>query len=90
MDVFVSHSHRDKEIVRRLANDLKQLGLTVWIDEDFISHGESLNCRRKLKRDFPNEIHDIQDSKDIYQEVKCVEYDISERVYDTNYSITTG
>lgn len=40
MNVFISHSHKDKEIVRRLANDLRKYDLDIWLDEDFISPGD--------------------------------------------------
>ena len=32
-DVFLSHSAKDKPVVRELANRLKQDGLRVWLDE---------------------------------------------------------
>jgi len=32
-DVFLSHSSKDKPVVRELANRLKQDGLRVWLDE---------------------------------------------------------
>jgi hypothetical protein len=31
--VFISHSSKDKPVVRELANRLKQDGLRVWLDE---------------------------------------------------------
>jgi len=39
--VFLSHSSRDKEFVRRLAADLTANGVTVWIDEQDILPGQS-------------------------------------------------
>jgi|GEM_PF-3318871 len=39
-DVFISHSHRDKAIVRRIVDRLESEGLTVWLDERQIKLGE--------------------------------------------------
>ncbi|MEO5370722.1 MAG: toll/interleukin-1 receptor domain-containing protein [Magnetococcus sp. DMHC-1] len=38
-DVFLSYSHKDKEVVHRLAERLKQDGLSVWLDEWRIGPG---------------------------------------------------
>jgi hypothetical protein len=38
--VFISHSSKDKELVRRLADDLRREGLTVWFDEADLPVGE--------------------------------------------------
>lgn len=43
--VFLSHSHADKPIARRLAKDLRAAGITVWIDEAELKIGESLVSR---------------------------------------------
>jgi predicted nucleotide-binding protein len=40
--VFISYSHRDREFVERLANDLKKRGFSVWWDEWEIRVGESI------------------------------------------------
>lgn len=40
--LFLSHSHRDKHFVRRLANDLTSAGARVWFDEAEIKIGDSL------------------------------------------------
>ncbi len=40
--VFLSHSHDDKEFVRRLAQDLENAGVKTWVDEAEILVGESL------------------------------------------------
>jgi hypothetical protein len=40
--VFLSHSHADKEFVRKLASDLKAAGARVWIDEAELKIGDSL------------------------------------------------
>jgi hypothetical protein len=40
--VFLSHNHNDKPFVRRLATDLVQANLDVWIDEIEIAVGDSL------------------------------------------------
>ena len=40
--VFISHNVNDKPFARRLANDLKNHGIEVWIDEAEIKLGDSL------------------------------------------------
>ena len=40
--VFISHSHNDKEIVRKLASDLAANGIDTWVDEAEIMVGDSL------------------------------------------------
>jgi hypothetical protein len=48
-DVFVSHASEDKAAVARpLADALKQLGVTVWLDDFELRIGDSL--RRKIDR----------------------------------------
>jgi hypothetical protein len=39
---FLSHSHADKEIARRLANDIRSAGIRVWFDEAELGIGDSL------------------------------------------------
>jgi len=39
---FISYSHADKAFVARLVNELKQLGVGVWIDEVELVIGDSL------------------------------------------------
>ncbi|MEH1910730.1 MAG: DUF1883 domain-containing protein [Nostoc sp.] len=52
-DVFISHASEDKdEIVRPLANALKNEGLSVWYDEFELKIGDSL--RRKIDRGLAN------------------------------------
>ena len=41
MKVFLSYSHKDKEIVRKIADDLQREGVSVWFDENVIKPGES-------------------------------------------------
>ncbi len=41
-DVFLSHSSKDKAIVRALAARLKRDGLRVWFDEWEIRLGDSI------------------------------------------------
>lgn len=41
--VFISHSSADSAIVRRLAQDLKDLGASVWLDEWEIKVGDSIS-----------------------------------------------
>ncbi len=40
--IFLSHSHADKPLVRRLAADLQSAGARVWLDEAEIKLGDSL------------------------------------------------
>jgi TIR domain len=42
LDVFLSHNHGDKEFVRRLATDLRDAGVPVWLDEWELRVGDSL------------------------------------------------
>ena len=40
--VFLSHSSKDKPIIRQLATDLTASGITVWLDEQNIYVGDSI------------------------------------------------
>jgi len=40
--VFLSHSHQDKAFVRRLAGDLRRVGVRVWLDEAELLPGDSI------------------------------------------------
>lgn len=40
--IFLSYSHEDKEIVSKVANELKNAGLNVWFDLSEIKLGDSL------------------------------------------------
>lgn len=42
-DLFISHSSRDKPVVRRLAEELAWCGIDVWLDEWELQAGESLH-----------------------------------------------
>jgi hypothetical protein len=42
MSVFISYSSQDKEFARRLADDLKNYGTTVWFDETELLPGDSI------------------------------------------------
>jgi hypothetical protein len=44
-DVFLSHSAKDKPIVRDLAQRLKADGLRVWLDDWEIQPGDSIPAR---------------------------------------------
>lgn len=41
-DVFLSHSWADKPLARRLANDLREHDIAVWLDEAEMAIGDSL------------------------------------------------
>jgi DNA-binding MarR family transcriptional regulator len=40
--VFLSHSSKDKPFIRKLATDLTEQGVTVWLDEQNIHVGDSI------------------------------------------------
>lgn len=42
VSVFLSHNHKDKPFVRKLARDLKYHGVSCWLDEDEIKVGDAL------------------------------------------------
>jgi hypothetical protein len=44
-DVFLSYNHKDKPVVRELANRLKQDGLCVWLDEWEIQPGDMIGLK---------------------------------------------
>jgi len=44
-DVFISHSAKDKPVVRELANRLKKDGLRVWFDEWELKPGDSIPAK---------------------------------------------
>ena len=44
-DVFLSHSSRDKDIVREIANRLKTNGLKVWFDEWVLKPGDNIPAK---------------------------------------------
>jgi hypothetical protein len=44
-DVFLSHSAKDKAVVRELAARLKQDGVRVWLDEEQIKPGDSIPAK---------------------------------------------
>ena len=44
-DVFLSHSAKDKAVVRELAARLKQDGVHVWLDEEQIKPGDSIPAK---------------------------------------------
>lgn len=53
MTFFISHASEDKdEVVRPLANALKNLGIKVWYDEFEMRIGDSL--RRKIDKGLAN------------------------------------
>ncbi len=48
--IFISHSSEDKSFVRKLKNDLVQLGHNVWVDEGQIDIGDSIPL--KYRKDY--------------------------------------
>ena len=44
-DVFLSHSAKDKAVVRPLAERLRKSGLKVWFDEWVIKPGDSISAK---------------------------------------------
>ena len=44
-DVFISHSAKDKPVVRQLAERLKQDGLRVWFDDWEIQLGDLIGLK---------------------------------------------
>jgi len=44
-DVFLSHSSKDKAVVRPLADRLKKDGLKVWFDEWALKPGDSIPAK---------------------------------------------
>jgi hypothetical protein len=55
-DVFLSHSSKDKDVVRDIANRLKSDGVRVWFDEDQIKPGDS--TRAKIEEGLEHESKD--------------------------------
>lgn len=45
INIFLSHTSLDKPIVRRVADDLENLGMNIWLDERRIPAGDSLSDR---------------------------------------------
>lgn len=43
--IFLSHSSKDKDFVRKLANDLQNNGVPIWFDEWELKVGDSLNSK---------------------------------------------
>jgi hypothetical protein len=44
-DVFLSHSSKDKPVVRELAARMKKDGIRVWLDEEQIKPGDSIPAK---------------------------------------------
>ena len=44
-EVFLSHSAKDKAVVRPLAERLRQDGVRVWLDEEQIKPGDSIPAK---------------------------------------------
>jgi hypothetical protein len=41
-DVFISYSSKDKQIIKKIAADLKRNRISYWLDEDQIEPGDSI------------------------------------------------
>ncbi len=41
-DVFISHSYQDKPLVKRLAKQLRDEGLSIWLDEESLLPGSDI------------------------------------------------
>ena len=52
-DVFLSHSAKDKAVVRPLAERLRQDGLKVWFDEWVFKPGDSIPAKLHFKGERP-------------------------------------
>jgi formylglycine-generating enzyme required for sulfatase activity len=50
--IFLSHSSQDKDSVRRLAEDLRRVGIEVWLDEWEIRVGDQIS--RKIQEGLKN------------------------------------
>jgi nucleotide-binding universal stress UspA family protein len=48
-DVFLSHSSKDKAVVRELAARLKKDGIRVWLDEEQIKAGDPDDARGRTR-----------------------------------------
>ena len=44
-DVFLSHSAKDKAVVRAIAERLREAGLRVWFDEWLLKPGDSIPAK---------------------------------------------
>ena len=44
-DVFLSHSAKDKAVVRAVAERLREDGLRVWLDDWEIGPGDSISAK---------------------------------------------
>ena len=44
-DVFLSHSAKDKAVVRAVAEKLRAVGLRVWFDEWVLKPGDSIPAK---------------------------------------------
>ena len=53
-DVFLSHSSKDKAVVRPLAERLRQDGLKVWFDERVLKPGDSIPAKIEAGLDHSN------------------------------------
>jgi hypothetical protein len=75
--VFLSHSHADKEFVRKLAADLRLAGHTVWIDEAEINVGDSLIAKLREGLDQVDYVAAIVSAASVASEWVTRELDIA-------------
>ena len=66
-DVFLSHSAKDKAVVRPLAERLRADGLKVWFDEWVLKPGDSIPA--KIKKGLPH--FELQPSTFSLQPLLC-------------------
>ena len=48
-DVFLSHSAKDKQVVRAVAERLREAGLRLWFDEWVLKPGDSLSSGERAR-----------------------------------------
>jgi hypothetical protein len=57
-DVFLSHSAKDKDVARALAERLRADGLKVWFDEWVLKAGDMLPVRKRCRALLATALHD--------------------------------
>src|SRR6185436_19732430 len=44
-DVFLSYAHKDAAVARTLASELKEQGVSVWLDQDSLRTGDDWDLK---------------------------------------------